>query len=121
MSPSRTALLMAALGALMLTGCGGTTSYAVLSSRTPSDDGRCFDDCRRLRSNGTKRYVACMRACPGAEVFADAQCVNMSFDEHQFACTTEEHFAFSVLEVVAGIVVGVIAFGVIYFYKFYIS
>ena len=119
MRPLRTALLVAVLGALTLMGCGGTTSYAVLSSRTPSDGGRCFDDCRRLRSAGVKRYVACMRACPGAEVFADTQCVNMSFDDHQFACTTEEHFTFSVLEVIAGIVVGVIAFGLLYFKVFY--
>jgi hypothetical protein len=120
MLPLRTARLTVALGALLIAGCGGTTNYAVLSSQSPSDGGRCFDDCARVHS-ATKRYLECMRRCPGARVVEDEQCGTISFDGNRFACTTEQILTFSVLEIVAGILVGVAAFGALYVKAVYAS
>jgi hypothetical protein len=75
---------------LTLSGCTSTVHYAVVApNQAVADDQGCFRQCQLMHAGETKRFLACVRNCPGVRIVDDKQCHEVAFDASTNQCRTE--------------------------------
>jgi len=95
---------------LTLTGCTSMVYYSVVTPHEAvNDDQGCFRQCQLVHAGETKRYMACLRNCPGIRIVDDAQCRDVSFDAQRYQCNTEHAQKFDPTFGIIAIALGVAA------------
>jgi hypothetical protein len=99
------------IGALLtLSGCTSVVHYAVVApDQAVADDQGCFRQCQLMHAGDTKKYLACLRNCPGIRIVDDKRCEDVTFDAATNHCRTEQAQKFDPTVGIIFILVGIAA------------
>jgi uncharacterized protein YceK len=95
---------------LTLSGCTSVVHYAVVvPDQAAADDQGCVRQCQLMHAGETKKYLSCLRNCPGVRIVDEKKCEDVNFDAAANHCRTEHAQKFDPTVGIIFILVGLVA------------